>query len=157
MQPHSIAATALANYFWNYPEHIQDADTTMYIKIGYTNEKGSRNLYYKAENIEVTPEKIVASYSHQSGGAHCRIEMTRNSTSDKFNIEYDHSVQHASGFAEEIEMSYKSTIRGDHRNSKRYGKVSGTLRDSKRITLFSEVKFFNTEHHKFIEYDVVVS
>lgn len=146
MQPHSMSALAICNFYWNAPEKIViKGDVT--IRVEYQEVSGAykfneyrvSNIYESSDRLQLTMYII-----RSSGGISCEITARRNSTSEGAEVTMTHGQQHVSGLREVFRLMKKEVINGMHYNSEKYNRYDGrNMTDSsypRKIKLYSDVK-----------------
>lgn len=164
MQPHSISALAVVREVFAINYGIK-VPKTGEIRIEFHTVDGrTRSLYHfisqiNESKVDINDNILELSVTVKTtDGSPCTIKIERVSSGEykqgeKFRA--THSVQHRAGLEEIYEVS-RTSIRGEHRNSYKYGNFASYGGNESAFVLNCMVREGNTDRFKQIPYKVSV-
>lgn len=149
MQPHSMAAVALAGYMWN--SHSNPVVSKCVMRVEYRRDGDYVSHSYDLTNVQESSDKreLKVSIMRSGGGLACTINLRRSSLQEGCEITMTHETIHVSGLREVFNLYKMRIANGMHYNSQRYRAFEGDYQssDRKKLTLTCEVK---TRHGNFV-------
>ncbi|MCA9369437.1 MAG: hypothetical protein H6773_03855 [Pseudomonadales bacterium] len=142
MQPHSMAALALAGHLWNSYVPPKIAKCVMRVEFRKHGEYVS-NMYDMLDITESSDRReLKVRIMRSGGGLSCTVVIRRNSLEEGSEVTMTHETIHVSGLREVFNLYKMKIVSGRHYNSMKYRNFAGDFvsDDRKVLNFVCEVK-----------------